>query len=168
MFIFNLQFLLLLISFPCMIVRKYTPSDCNEIINLFYNTVHIINAKDYSKDQLDVWATEQIDFEKWNESLQKHYSLVAIYNEIIVGFGDIDYLGYIDRLFAHHNYQRKGIATAICSKLECEVNVDIITICASITSKPFFEKRGYRVIKESQAVRGSVTLTNYLMGKNIN
>jgi len=29
-----------------MIIRKYQPSDCKELTELFYNTVHNVNAKD--------------------------------------------------------------------------------------------------------------------------
>ena len=54
-----------------MIIRDYQPSDCKEITELFYNTVHTVNAKDYTKEQLDVWATGQVDLEKWNQSLQE-------------------------------------------------------------------------------------------------
>lgn len=56
---------------------------CKEITELFYNTVHTVNAKDYTEEQLDVWATGQVDLEKWNQSLQEHYSIVAIENEVI-------------------------------------------------------------------------------------
>lgn len=38
------------------------------------NTVDIVNAKDYTGEQLNVWATGQVDLEKWNLSLQEHYS----------------------------------------------------------------------------------------------
>lgn len=149
-----------------MIVRKYTPSDCGEIIKLFYNTVHTVNARDYSKDQLDVWATKQIDFEKWDKSLREHYSLVSTHNGIIVGFGDVDYTGYIDRLYVHHDYQRKGIATEICNGLEEKVRGCNISVRASITSRPFFEKRGYIIVEELQTVREGITLINYFMTKN--
>ena len=36
-----------------MFVRGYQMSDCKEITELFYNTVHTINAKDYTKEQLN-------------------------------------------------------------------------------------------------------------------
>ena len=42
-------------------LRKYTPSDCVELTELFYNTVHKVNAKDYTKEQLDVWADGKAD-----------------------------------------------------------------------------------------------------------
>ncbi len=132
-------------------LRRYQPSDCKEVTELFYNTIHIVNAKDYTKEQLDAWATGQVDLEKWNQSLQEHYSIVAVDNEIIVGFGDIDKDGYLDRLFVHADYQEKGIATAICNQLE-QVVEGKITTHASVTAKPFFEKRGYEVIKKQEVL----------------
>lgn len=147
-----------------MIIRKYQASDCKELADLFYNTVHIVNAKDYTKEQLNVWATKQVDLEKWNKSLQEHFSVVALDNETIIGFGDIDKKGYLDRLFVHANYQKKGIATALCNQLEQAVQGDITTH-APITAKPFFEKRGYKLVKEQQVERQGIFLTNYVMIK---
>jgi len=143
-------------------LRRYQPSDCKEVTELFYNTIHIVNAKDYTKEQLDAWATGQVDLEKWNQSLQEHYSIVAVDNEIIVGFGDIDKDGYLDRLFVHADYQEKGIATAICNQLE-QVVEGKITTHASVTAKPFFEKRGYEVIKKQEVERQEIFLTNFVM-----
>lgn len=146
-------------------LRRYESSDCKEVAELFYNTVHIINAKDYTKEQLDVWATQEVDLEKWNQSLQGHYSVVAVDNEIIVGFGDIDKDGYLDRLYVHAEYQRKGIATAICKQLEQAVEGKITTH-ASITAKPFFEKRGYSVVRRQEVERRGIFLTNFVMEKD--
>ena len=147
-----------------MLIREYQTSDCKEITELFYNTVHTVNANDYTKEQLSVWATGQVDLEKWNESLQEHFSVVVVDDEIIVGFGDIDNTGYLDRLFVHTDYQGKGIATTICNQLEQAVKGDITTH-ASITAKPFFEKRGYKIVKEQQIERQGIFLTNYVMIK---
>jgi putative acetyltransferase len=145
-------------------IRKYQQSDCKELTELFYNTVHTVNAKDYTEKQLNVWATGQVDLRQWNLSLQEHYSVVAVENDIIVGFGDIDKTGYLDRLFVHADYQRKGIATSICNQLEQLVEGNITTH-ASITARPFFEKRGYKVVKEQQVERQGIFLTNYVMAK---
>lgn len=147
-----------------MIIRKYQSADCKELTELFYHTVHTVNAIDYTKEQLDVWAAGQINLEKWNQSLQEHFSIVAVDDGIIVGFGDIDKTGYLDRLFVHSDYQGKGIATAICNQLEVAVQGGIVTH-ASITARPFFESRGYKVIKEQQVVRQGISLTNFIMEK---
>lgn len=150
-----------------MIIRQYAPKDCEDLVKLFYHTVHTINAKDYSQEQLNVWATDKIDLEVWNKSLSEHYTVVAVENNIIVGFGDIDKSGYLDRLFVHRDYQRRGIATAICNELECAIKVDKIITHASITAKPFFEQRGFNVVKEQQVLRKGIALTNYVMEKQV-
>lgn len=148
-----------------MLIREYQSSDCEETAELFYNTVHTVTAKDYSKEQLDAWATGRMDLEHWNQSLIGHYSVVAVVDHRIVGFGDINEIGYLDRLYVHKDYQRQGIASAICDTLEQTVNGCTITVHASITAKPFFEQRGYQVEKEQQVVRNGIALTNYRMVK---
>lgn len=145
-------------------LRRYKQSDCRELAELFYNTVHTVNAADYNNEQLNAWATGHVDLEAWNKSLLEHYSIVAVDNGIIVGFGDIDQTGYLDRLYVHADYQGRGIATAICNKLEQSVSGKMVTH-ASVTAKPFFEKRGYKVIKEQSVERQGVFLTNYVMEK---
>lgn len=145
-------------------IRRYEQSDCKEIAELFYNTVHTVNAKDYTKEQLDVWATGKVDLEKWNQSFQEHFTVVAVDHNMIVGFGDIDKTGYLDRLFVHTDHQRKGVAAMICDQLEQMVQGNIITH-ASITAKPFFEKRGFVVVKQQKVEREGVFLTNFVMEK---
>lgn len=99
-------------------LRNYIPSDCETMAELFFWTVHTVNAKDYTKEQLDVWATGQTDGEKWNRSFLEHDTAVAIEDGKIVGFGDMDQTGYLDRLYVHKDYQHQGIASAICDRLE--------------------------------------------------
>lgn len=145
-------------------IRRYQQSDCRELAELFYHTVHTVNAKDYTKEQLDVWATEDMDLDRWDQSLQAHYSIVAVENGRILGFGDIDKTGYLDRLYVHASCQRRGIASAICDRLE-QFYGGNITTHASITARPFFEKRNYKVVTEQQVERQGLFLTNYVMVK---
>lgn len=147
-----------------MVIRDYEPQDCGELAELFYNTVHTVNAKDYTKEQLDVWATGKVDLEKWDQSFREHYSVVAVDGKIIIGFGDIDKTGYLDRLYVHTDYQGKGVAAAICDRLEQKASGRIITH-ASITARSFFEKRGYKIIREQQVERLGIYLTNFIMEK---
>ena len=52
-------------------IRKYRPSDCRELAELFYDTVHTVNAGDYTKEQLDAWATGHVDLEAWDRSFRE-------------------------------------------------------------------------------------------------
>lgn len=145
-----------------MYIREYEPADCSEIASLFYQTVHEVNKQDYTNEQLNAWAAGKVDLAAWNQSFLEHYTLVAVENGRIAGFGDIDETGYLDRLYVHKEHQREGIAAALCSRLEAHVQGNILTH-ASITARPFFQKRGYKVLKEQQVERQNVLLTNFVM-----
>ena len=152
------------------IIRKYQENDCEELAKLFYDTVHNVNCKDYTKEQLDVWATGEVNIQQWNTSFLAHESFVAVEGNKIVGFGDIEKTGYLNRLFIHKDYQNMGIASAIVKELEKYAEKTCIcTIIteASITAKPFFGRLGYTLVKKQQVERIGISLTNYVMEKNI-
>ncbi len=152
-------------SFAEIQIRQYRPEDCRELAELFYQTVHTVNARDYSREQLDAWADGTVDLEQWNRSFLEHNSLVAVEDGRITGFADMDRTGYLDRLYVHASYQGRGIATALCDQLEQNAPGEIETH-ASITARPFFEKRGYVVLKKQQVERKGVLLTNFVMKKS--
>lgn len=39
-----------------MYLRRYRPEDCPSMAALFFDTVHTVNARDYTPAQLDAWA----------------------------------------------------------------------------------------------------------------
>ena len=57
-------------------IREYTPSDLPEIAQLFYDTVHTVNAADYDDEQLDAWADGSVDVAEWN--VKKYLTLFHI------------------------------------------------------------------------------------------
>ena len=147
-----------------MFIRKYESTDCREVMALFYQTVHSINRKDYTKAQLDAWATGREDPGAWNRALQEHFSLVAVDDEEIVGFGDIEETGYLDRLYVQAAHQGRGIASALCDQLEQAVPGNILTR-SSITARGFFEKRGYHLVRGLRVQRHGIFLPAFVMEK---
>jgi putative acetyltransferase len=99
-------------------VRPYTNVDLPHVVKLFRDTIHAINAKDYTPEQINAWAPENIDVEKRGIKLMQHYTVVAEDDGIICGFGDIDGSGYFDHLFVHKNYQGCGVASKIEDAIE--------------------------------------------------
>ena len=59
-----------------------------------------------------------MDLKAWDASFRAHKTIIAVKNGEIVGFGDMDETGYLDRLYVHKDYQGQGIASAICDELE--------------------------------------------------
>jgi|GEM_PF-490847 len=154
------------------ILRPIQSSDLEKIVTLFKETVHHVNAKDYSSEQLLVWAPKHIhhSHERW-QSLLNSIAYLAEIDDAIVGFADITEQGYLDRLFVDKDYQRQGIASMLVKKLESIIlgrRLKKVTTEASITAKPFFEQMGYYVIREQNKPReGGVILTNFLMEKRL-
>lgn len=156
-----------------MILRKYKSDDCLKLLKLFYDTVRTVNKKDYNDEQLSVWAPDNYIEEKyntWQKSLSENFTVIAEKNGDIVGFGDIEKNGYLNRLFVHKNYQSRGIASSIVKELENyaeKICIRTIITEASTTAKPFFEKIGYSLVKEQQVEKKGIFLTNYVMEKYI-
>ena len=90
-------------------LREYKSTDCEQIAQLFYNTVYSVNVKNYTEEQLNAWATGSVDLQEWNHSFLNHKTVVAVEDDEVVGFGDIDQYGYLARLYVHINYQGMGI-----------------------------------------------------------
>ena len=152
-----------------MTLREYAPADCPLLACLFYHTVHSVNAADYSPPQLDAWATGQVDLPAWNASFLSHHTVIAEDGGVILGFGDMDG-GYLDRLYVHKDYQRRGIAGAIADALEGRAlanGIFCFTTHASITARPFFEKRGYTLVRQNTVLRRNVELINFTMEKRL-
>ncbi|WP_314591175.1 GNAT family N-acetyltransferase [Paenibacillus terrigena] len=156
-----------------MALRKYEDSDIEEIVTLFYETVHTINARDYSPEQLDVWASrddQETRIAAWRSSLRRHMTYVAVMGDSIVGFADMTLEGYLDRLYVHKDAQGQGVATALVNTLESEaarLRILEINTDASVTAKSFFERRGYVVIASQIVERKGVQLVNFKMLKSL-
>ena len=150
-----------------LILRDYSPADCTQLIDLFEQTVQQINSRDYSPEQIAAW-TGGVDPQKWNQSFLEHQTLIAEKDHLIVGFADLnDQKHLLDRLYVAADHQQEGIATALCDALEKACSHPVIQTEASITARPFFEKRGYHVVKEQQVCRKGILLTNFRMEKSL-
>ncbi|HAT4455342.1 TPA: GNAT family N-acetyltransferase [Legionella pneumophila] len=157
---------------PQFYIRAYRMGDEAEIYQLFYDTVHCINSKDYTEEQLDTWAPKNPDLSSWANSLSKNHSFVAVDAESseIIGFADLEENGCLNRGFVHKNYQGQGIGKALLLARENrarELGIKQLFSEVSITATPFFEKCGYINIKEQTKVLNGISFINYYMIKDL-
>ena len=153
-----------------MILRRYKSKDCKKTAALFHDTVHSINSADYTRRQLNAWAPAYMDLSEWDDKLSSAYSIVVEDEDLIVGFGVADDTGYFDLLYTHKNYQGIGVANMVADDIEryvCRKGIHTIITAASITAKPFFEKRGYVVIKEQTVECRGQLFSNFVMSKKL-
>ena len=148
-------------------LRLYRDGDLPALLELFYSTVHTVCARDYTPAQLDAWAPRKPDEAAWDASLRSRTTLVAEEDGAILGFGHIGPDAYLDLLYVHKDHQRQGIASVLCDFLETLYPVDRITVHASETAWPFFEKQGYRMLRSQRVERRGQVLTNYVMEKEL-
>lgn len=144
-------------------IRSFTPSDGAAIYKLFCDTVHNVNARDYTAEQLKAWADGSVEISAWNASFMGRTALVAVDSGSVIGFGDITPEGYLDRLYVAHDRIRQGVGTALCNRLELPFRR--VEVHASVTARPFFEARGYTAIRKNIVVRKGVSLVNFTMIK---
>ena len=71
-------------------LRPYRENDAREIAELFHDTFHSTNSRDYTREQLAVWAPHEIDYDHWERRLRRKRPIGAEMNERIVGFAEWD------------------------------------------------------------------------------
>ncbi len=150
-------------------IRRATTGDLSEILDLFSGSVKQIGQQDYEPKQIAAWAASVHNQSRWQRAMSDQYFLVAVSNEIIVGFGSLEQ-EYLDFLYVHQNHQRQGIANLLYKVLEQEAaraGHRQITTDASKTAQGFFIRQGFDVIKENRKQIKGVELTNYRMSKKL-
>ena len=56
---------------------------------------------------------------------------------------------YFDFLYVHKDYQRQGIADNLYTEIQAKAikqGTTLLTADVSITARPFFEKKGFKII----------------------
>ena len=148
-------------------IRLYRTADLPALLALFYDTVHTVCAGDYSPAQLDAWAPAKPDASTWDASLRSRTTLVTEEGGNIPGFGNIGPDGHLDLLYVLRDRLRRGVASVLGDFLESLYPVDRVTVHASETTRPFFEQRGYRLLRPQQVERRGQVLTNYVMEREL-
>jgi len=151
-------------------LRPFQVADTSAVFQLFYETVHSVNLKDYSPAEVEAWVpSNQPDLAKWGERFLQQHTLIAEVNGQLAGFANLDEEGLnIDMVYTHKDFQGQGVATALVDRLEAQARKNgaiAISLAASITARPFFEQRGYRHIRDNEVERRGVVLRNFIMRK---
>ncbi len=155
-------------------IRKAEEKDVEGISELYYGTVRSINSKDYSEKEIEVWSSSAFNFERWKKNIAEQYFLVAEEEEednLIIGFSSITPEGYLDFMYVHKDFQRRGVASGLLSGIEekaSEQNNEEIYYHVSRTAKEFFEKSGYVYSGDNTETFKGVVFVNNIMIKKMN
>ena len=151
-------------------IRYYEAGDAPEIVRLFFETVRSVNRADYSDEQLEAWAPGVPDPEEWHARMAGRRTLVAEEGGEVVGFAELEYDGRLDMLYVRKDAVGRGVGRQLYEAVEREARgqgLGWIFTEASITARPFFEQQGFRVVREQMISRRGVSMTNFVMEKEL-
>jgi putative acetyltransferase len=89
---------------------------------------------------------------------------------MVVGFGELEVNGHINRFYVHHQHQRQGVGNSIYAAIEAEARklaLPRLFTEASITARSFFDCMGYWMVKEQTVMCRGQVFTNYVMEKRL-
>lgn len=141
------------------------------ILNLFRDTIMEVNSRDYNEKERIAWAAGAEDTKRWAAKINTQYFVFVEMAGKMAGFSSIDPKGYLDTMFVDKSCQNMGVASFLYAEMErraIEQQNEVITSDISITARPFFESRGFKVLKEQRVPCRGVVLTNYKMQKILN
>jgi putative acetyltransferase len=151
-------------------IRTYRSTDLDQVVDLFSRAVREVNRRDYSAEQLAVWAPEPPDKAMWAERLASGGVFVCEGERGLTGFARIlrvaDGDGYLDLLFVHPEALGQGVGRVLMERVlawAAEQRLKRITSDVSITARPFMEKQGFTVVAAQTVSRGKVEFRNFKM-----
>lgn len=153
------------------VVQPLSLDETQEAAELFCETVHTVNIRDYTQDQVSAWAPPTQQARQAVADRLKSQRTVGIKEcGILIGFGSLTSSFDIDMLFVHKHRQGQGIGTRLIKELEniaARNGKSVIKVDVSLTAFPFFKHYGYTPIAKQTVMRRGIALENYQMEKKI-
>lgn len=153
-------------------IRRYQDGDAKFISAIYYNTIHNINAADYTKEQIEAWAPRSSvdDCTGWQKKAERIKPYIALIQNLVVGFAECEPNGHIDCFYVHHKFQGHKVGSALMQAIETAASqIGLVRIYAevSITAQPFFQKKGFSVVKKQTVAMRGVEMVNFIMEKHL-
>lgn len=147
-------------------IRIFQHGDHIAIAKIFTSAIHEIASEVYTEEQCLAWSSREVNYAHWKNRCEMKRPFVAVKNEQIAGFLELDPDGHIDCAYINPKFRRKGIMTALVQHaigVSFSFGLERMYVDASICARPMFEKVGFTLIRENIAVRNGVELMNYKM-----
>jgi putative acetyltransferase len=152
------------------VIRPWTPEDTDALAELFRRSVRQVSSHDYRPAQIEAWAAAPGNAHEWTERMRKRVVFVADEAGRPIGFIQYEPPDHIDMTYVDPERQRMGVASALLAEVEAEARrrgVGLLNVEASITSRPFFEARGYEVLTPQVVTVRDQDFLNYRMAKRL-
>ncbi|WP_298543235.1 GNAT family N-acetyltransferase [uncultured Aquimarina sp.] len=151
-------------------ISRATDSDLPLMQRLFYQTVTIYGSKIFTKEEVKIFSRLALDKKHWIQKFTEDFVYNAKLNGEVVGSFALSKDGVIEYIFVHQNYQGRGIAKELYKTLESvaeDANMGILTTRINMSTKDFFKKNGFEIIKNIEKVAGGEDVVTYNGVKNL-
>ncbi len=147
-------------------IRLAKEADIEQIKKLYQETILSVNIKDYTFEQVDLWAKRGVDNDVWLQRINEEYFIVCEIENQITGFCSLKPDGYLNTLFVHKDFQGQGIAKALLLNIEQhaqEVGIKELSADVSLTANGFFLKKGYTDLGQQTVCIGIPMINNKMI-----
>jgi ribosomal protein S18 acetylase RimI-like enzyme len=130
------------------VIRHATGADAEAVHRVVLLALRETNARDYPSSVIDRLVLTLPD--KVASNLETWCAFVAIVNGQVVGTGSLNGQT-VSSIYVHPDYQGRGIATRLMDAVENAANAQsqgTLSVQSSVTAKPFYAKRGFKVVRE--------------------
>lgn len=134
-------------------IRQAISKDVDELVCVLAASVKSLCAKDYTSKQLEIIVDNYSSPDSYRDLIESKRSAIFVAEDgsAIVGFASL-WGRAIGDLFVHPLCVRRGVGTCLVDRVEQEAmtrKLRQIKVMSSLTAKPFYLARGYRIIKPS-------------------
>src|SRR3954452_4774418 len=157
-------------ALPKPALRPFLADDTPVLAAIFVAAIEELTGDDYSTAQQEAWAAAADDEEALGAKLAGELTLIATLQNSPVGFASLRGQDHIDMLYVHPSAAGQGVASMLCDALEKLAGgrgAKSLTVDASDTAQPFFEKRGYVATQRNTVTVNGEWLANTTMRQTL-
>ena len=133
-------------------IRRYRLGEEEAIWGVYYGSTRSVVAREYTREQVERWAPDERDPDEWKARVAETNPLVAVMDNKIVGFAELEPNGHIGRFYCHPEFQRQGVGSALMREVlgEAErLGLERLIAEVSTTAVEFFLASGFEIDEET-------------------
>ncbi len=150
--------------------RPYESTDLPNVMETYTASIRSLAASYYSPEQIAAWAPVPPEAAPWQERLARLHTVVAELDGTLAGFASYTHDGYLDFLFTHPAFARRGVASRLYQRVESAlraIGAPGVTAHVSLAARPFFDRHGFQPDAEECVECRGAYLCRYAMHKHL-
>jgi putative acetyltransferase len=151
-------------------IRRYVRGEEAALFSVYFTAIHLVACRDYTTEQVEAWAPRDLDVALWQKKIREIKPFVAVLDGELAGYADVQVNGYIDHFFVSGHHPRRGIGSALMTRIIEEarlLRIAVLTSAVSRTAQPFFARFGFSIVEQRHPQVRGVVVPNALMSRHL-